>query len=133
MNITRISLVKKSAAATALFVVGTAPAMAADGRSIVDFLLSIKELVTVSTDLTYSIIMLAGLVLVAGGIIAWIMASKTQNQQQTRGYAGTAFVGGMLLCSILAVINMGSNSATGSSSELEQFYQSSQSSSTNRN
>ncbi|MBY7854255.1 hypothetical protein KW429_11165 [Vibrio fluvialis] len=126
------SLTKKMAVASTVFILGTSPAFAAnEGRSLADFGRSIKELVTIGTDLSYSIILLVGLILVAGGIIAWALASKTHNQQTTRGYAGTAFVAGILLCSIMGVINMGSNTGTGQASELEAFYQSSQSSSTN--
>lgn len=131
------SIIKQVAFASTLFVMGSFPALATanngsstGGRSLLDFVKSIKDLVTASTDLTYSLIMLAGLIFVAGGILAWIFASKTNNQQQTRGYAGTAFVGGMLLCSIMAVINMGSHTGTGATSELDAFYQSTQSSST---
>lgn len=71
----------------------------------------------------YMLAMLAGFILVVGGVIAWAVAEKTQNQQKTRTGALVSFVAGVLLCSVTAIIDMGAVTTTNQQSEFAQFYE----------
>lgn len=63
-----------------------------------------------------------GLVIVAGGLITIMLASKTQNQQQTKSAGMIAMVIGFCLTGITGFIEMGNTTVTQESSEYSEFF-----------
>lgn len=63
-----------------------------------------------------------GLVIVAGGLITIMLASKTQNQQQTKSAGMIAMVIGFCLTGITGFIEMGNTTVTQEQSEYSEFF-----------
>jgi len=67
-------------------------------------------------------IIVLGLIIVAGGLITIMLASKTQNQQQTKGAGLIAIVVGFCLTGITGFIEMGNATVTQEQSEYSEFF-----------
>ncbi len=115
----------KMGAAIALTAGTAAPAYAsstAGSRGILDLIKDIGELGKAFGDSSLVIILALGLVVLAGGFMTIMLASKTQNQQATKSAGVWAVIIGFCLTGITGIIEMGNQTITQEKSEYSEFF-----------